>query len=136
MIGSRCGVTSLRPLSSGATSTRLRPRFREIERLIRQRDQFRQILARVDDHRHPDARGRAQGLPVDDGGVDREGVAQAVGHQIGIVDPGVRQHDGELLAAETPDQIGLAQVRLRGPGKDLQHLVAHRVSKRSLIDLK
>ena len=66
---------------------------------------------------------------VDHRGADREGVAQAVRHQIGIVDAGIRQHDDEFLAAEPPDQIGLAQVRLRGPGEDLQHLVADRVAE-------
>ena len=86
-------------------------RLGEIERLVGERDELGQILARVDDHRNPDAGGGVNGLVVDDRGVGREAAAQPVRHQIGVVHAGVRQHHGELFTAKAPDQIGLAQAR-------------------------
>ena len=104
-------------------------RLGEIERLIGERDQSGEVLRRIDDHRHADARGRVQRLALDTAAATAKALRSRSATRYGVVDAGIRQHDHEFLATQAPDQIGLAQVRLRGPGEDLQHLVADRVTQ-------
>lgn len=53
----------------------------------------------------------------------------ALGHRHRLVAAGVVEHGGELLAAESAEQIGRAHRLARGFREDLQHTIAERVSE-------
>ena len=83
--------------------------------------------------RHPQADGAADRTAIDLGGGGFERQPDALGDGEAFVAAGIIDHDGEFLAAETPDQVAGAELGVGRFGENLQHMVAHGVAE-AIVD--